>query len=112
MFDHLRRFGKQGRRFDAVVLDPPTFSRDRKGRVFRVEDDFGELAALAAPLLTPGGALLCSSNARTLTATNFRRMILSSLPDGASHWQTEPAPMPPDFTGEHYLQACWVRRAI
>ena len=108
VFEHLRRFGKQGRRFDAVVLDPPTFSRDRRGKVFRVEDDFGTLTALAAPLLTPAGALLCSTNARTLTATGFRRLILSALP---GRWQTEPAPMPPDFTGEHYLQACWVLRS-
>ena len=110
VFEHLRRFGKRGRRFDAVALDPPTFSRDRQGRVFRVEDDFGELAALAAPLLAPGGAMLCSSNARTLTAPGFRRLILDALPGGPGSWQTEPAPMPPDFTGEHYLQACWVRR--
>ena len=111
VFDHLRRFQKQGRQFDAVVLDPPTFSRDRKGRVFRVEDDFGELAALAAPLLAPGGVLLCSSNARSLTTSGFRRMILNALPAGSNPWQMDPAPMPSDFTGEHYLQAWWVNRA-
>ena len=111
VFDHLRRFGKQRRRFDAVLLDPPTFSRDRKGRVFRVEDDFGTLAALAVPLLAPGGVLLCSSNARTFTATGFRRMILSALPKTPGGWQLDPAPMPPDFTGEHYLQAGWFRQA-
>ena len=111
VFEWLRRLARQGRRFDAVVLDPPTFSRDRKGRVFRVGDDFGELAALAAPLLVPGGALLCSSNARGLTTTGFRRMILSGLPPTTGGWQVFPAPMPPDFTGEHYLQAAWLERA-
>ncbi len=111
VFDHLRRFGKQSRRFDAVILDPPTFSRDRKGRVFRAEDGFGELAALAAPLLVPGGRMLCSSNARSLTTAGFRGMILSALPVGPGGWQLDPAPMPPDFTGEHYLQACWFRQA-
>lgn len=111
VFGCLRRFQKQGRQFDAVALDPPTFSRDRQGRVFRVEDDFGALAALAAPLLAPGGAMLCSSNARRLTATGFRRLLLGALPAGAGAWQLAPAPMPPDFTGEPYLQAWWVRRA-
>ncbi len=111
VFDQLRRLGKQGRRFDAVVLDPPTFSRDRQGRVFRAEDDFGVLAALAVPLLTSGGRMLCSSNARRLTTLGFRRMILSALPACPDGWQFDPAPMPPDFTGEHYLQAGWVRRA-
>ena len=110
VFDWLRRLTKQERRFDAVVLDPPTFSRDRKGRVFRVGDDFGGLAALAAPLLAPEGALLCSSNARGLTTTGFRQMILAGLPPASNGWQISPAPMPPDFTGEHYLQAAWFQR--
>ena len=109
VFESLRRLARQGRRFDAVVLDPPTFSRDRKGRVFRVMEDFGELVALAAPLLAPGGVLLCSSNARGLTTSGFRRMILDGLP-ATDSWQTRPAPMPPDFTGEHYLQAAWCER--
>ena len=79
--------------------------------MFRVGDDFGELAALAAPLLAPGGAMLCSSNARGLTTTGFRRMILSGLPPTAGGWRGSPAPMPPDFTGDHYLQAAWFERA-
>ena len=82
-FEHLRRFNKQARRFDAIVLDPPTFARDRKGKVFRVEDDLGTLVTLCASLLTPGGALLCSSNARTFTAATFRRKILDALPGHA-----------------------------
>ena len=109
VFEWLRRLARQGRRFDAVVLDPPTFSRDRKGRVFRVSEDFGTLAALAAPLLAPDGALLCSTNARELTTTAFRRMILAGLPSPGD-WRISPAPMPPDFTGEHYLQAAWLER--
>ena len=109
VFEWLQRLARQGRRFDAVVLDPPTFSRDRKGRVFRVGDDFGELAALAAPLLTPDGVLLCSSNARDLTTSRFRRMVLDGLAS-AGRWRVLPAPMPPDFTGEHYLQAAWFER--
>ena len=106
-FEWLRRFAKQGRRFDGVVLDPPTFSRDRKGKVFRVEDDFGALVELAAPLVVPEGWMLCSTNARTLTAAAFRHRIADGLPQGKA-WRMEATPMPPDFTGEHYLQAVWV----
>ena len=82
VFEWLRRLARQGRRFGGVVLDPPTFSRDRKGRVFRVEDDFGALVALAAALLVPGGWMLCSTNARTLTAAGFRRAVMDGLPVG------------------------------
>ncbi len=107
VFDALQRLARRGERFDTIILDPPTFARDRKGRVFRVADDFGTLAALAAPLLTADGALLCSSNARSLTAPGFRQMILTALPAAPRDWQVTPAPMPADFTGDSYLQAAW-----
>ena len=108
VFEALAHRAKRGVRFDAVVLDPPTFSRDRKGKVFRVEDDFGELAARAAALLTPDGVLLCSSNSRRLTPGSFRRLVLVGLPG----WRADPAPMPPDFPGAPYLQTLWVRRVL
>jgi 23S rRNA (cytosine1962-C5)-methyltransferase len=104
-FHWLRRFAKQGRRFDGIVLDPPTFSRDEKGKVFRVENDFGELAALAARLLAPGGWLLCCTNFRGMTPAEFERLATSRLPRvlKARH-----APMPPDFTDTPYLKAVWL----
>ena len=109
VFEHLRRYGRQGRRFRGVVLDPPTFSRDRKGRVFRVEDDFGDLVRLAAPLLEPGGWLLCSANTHGLTEDRFRRMIVGALPPaaGSRRWRLELPPLPPDFTPAHVLRAAW-----
>jgi len=35
-FHWLKRFAKQGRQFHGIILDPPTFSRDAKGKVFSV----------------------------------------------------------------------------
>jgi 23S rRNA (cytosine1962-C5)-methyltransferase len=104
-FHWLRRFAKQGRCFDAIVLDPPTFSRDENGRVFRVENDFGELAALAAQVLAPGGWLLCCTNFRGMTSREFERQLSASLPRPmpARH-----APMPPDFTDRAYLKSVWL----
>jgi 23S rRNA (cytosine1962-C5)-methyltransferase len=104
-FHWLRRFAKQGRRFDGIVLDPPTFSRDENGRVFRVERDFGELAALAASVLAPGGFLLCCTNCRTLTPGMFERQVVAALdrPMRARH-----APMPVDFTAVPYLKSLWL----
>jgi 23S rRNA (cytosine1962-C5)-methyltransferase len=104
-FHWLRRFAKQGRSFDAIVLDPPTFSRDEKGRVFRVENDFPELAALAHKILAPGGWMLCCTNFRRLTPAGFARDLLAALP---SRMQARHAPMPPDFTDEPYLKSVWI----
>ena len=108
-FDWMRRFQKKGRSFDLIVLDPPTFSRNRDGGLFRVSDDFGLLVELAVPLLAPGGSLLCSTNQRSLGPAGLRGMITAALPDLAQ-WRLEAAPMPLDFTGDHYLQSYWVQR--
>ena len=108
-FHWLRRFAKQGRTFDGIVLDPPTFSRDEKGKVFRVEENFGELAALAAALLTPDGWLLCSTNCRNLGLNEFQKQLRNALrrPLSARH-----SNMPPDFTDEPYLKSVWLRGSL
>lgn len=105
-FHWLRRFAKQGRRFDGIVLDPPTFSRDEKGKVFRVEENFGELAALATDVLSPDGWLLCSTNCRTMGLNDFQKQLRGAMrkPMSARH-----SPMPEDFTDEPYLKSVWLR---
>jgi 23S rRNA (cytosine1962-C5)-methyltransferase len=105
-FHWLRRFAKQGRSFDGIVLDPPTFSRDEKGKVFRVEENFSELAALAADILAPDGWLLCSTNCRNLALNDFQKQLRGATPRplGARH-----SPMPADFTDEPYLKSVWLR---
>jgi 23S rRNA (cytosine1962-C5)-methyltransferase len=105
-FHWLRRFAKQGRKFDGIVLDPPTFSRDEKGKVFRVEENFGELAALAADVLAPDGWLLCSTNCRHLGLNDFQKQLRAAIhrPMSARH-----SDMPLDFTDEPYLKSVWLR---
>ena len=104
-FHWLRRFAKQGRRFTGLILDPPTFSRDDRGRVFRAERDYDSLVALASKCLSPGGWLLCTTNCRRLPEAAFARMVSSSLPRGV---RLESHPMPPDFTGTPYLKTLFV----
>lgn len=100
-FHWLRRFAKQGRRFTGIILDPPSFSRDDRGKVFRAEKHYGQLAELAASCLAPGGWLLCTTNHRGIRLRQFERTILDALPSGAT---TETFPLPPDFNGEPCLK--------
>jgi 23S rRNA (cytosine1962-C5)-methyltransferase len=105
-FHWLRRFAKQGRRFEAIVLDPPTFSRDHKGKVFRVQKDYGELIELADRCLTPGGTILACTNCRQLSETDFIKQIRTALPRPID---LRCAPMPFDFTAPPYLKSVWIR---
>ncbi|MBA3651442.1 MAG: class I SAM-dependent methyltransferase, partial [Chthoniobacterales bacterium] len=39
----LPRLARKGEQFDAIILDPPTFSRSKTGRAWQVEHDFEKL---------------------------------------------------------------------
>jgi 23S rRNA (cytosine1962-C5)-methyltransferase len=104
-FHWLRRFEKQGRKFHGIILDPPTFSRDEKGTVFRVENDYGILASLAHRCLHPGGWMLCSTNCHKLHPKDFERQLRAALPKNSRLTAT---PMPPDFTDAPYLKSIWI----
>jgi 23S rRNA (cytosine1962-C5)-methyltransferase len=104
-FHWLRRFAKQSRRFHGIVLDPPTFSRDKEGKVFAVEKDYHQLFALAVACLEPAGWILASTNCRKLHPAQLRKQLQAAVP--SSH-QLAAAPMPPDFTGEPYLKSMWM----
>ena len=105
MLHWLERFARQGRRFDAIVLDPPTFSRDEKGRIWRVERDYGRLVEKAAACLAPGGWMLCTTNCRKLSHAAFRRLVGSGCPSA----QLIPGKMTFDFDGEDYLKCIWLQ---
>jgi 23S rRNA (cytosine1962-C5)-methyltransferase len=105
----LERFARKRRQFDLVILDPPTFSRDKEGKVFRVEADFAGLVRGAEGVLANAGAMFCSTNQRTLAAEGFRRLIEEGLSRPAA-WRIEQRWMPADFPGEETLKAFWVER--
>jgi 23S rRNA (cytosine1962-C5)-methyltransferase len=105
VFDWLGRFVKKDRRFDLVVLDPPTFSRSKISGVFRAENDYGALLERTLRVIEPGGILLCCLNAHHVSATDFRYILKNSLPSRADLRQM---PMPEDFPGSDYLKSCWV----
>jgi len=113
-FDWLRRLVKKGRAFDAVVLDPPTFSQSKEHGAFRAEKDYGKLVAAALPLVKPGGILFASTNAADWPPENFLADV-----DTAVHTakrkilQRHYVPQPPDFPISRaepaYLKTVWFR---
>jgi len=105
-FHWLGRFAKQGRRFDAIVLDPPTFSRDKNGKVFRVSKDYTHLVELASRCLAQGGVILACTNCRQLSEAAFKKQIQAAFRRPVD---LESSPMPRDFTAPPYLKSIWIR---
>ena len=62
----LPRLARKGERFDAIILDPPTFSRSRTGRAWQVEHDFEKLLLTALEV--------AERDAKILLATNCTRL--------------------------------------
>lgn len=48
----LERERRRGSRYDAIILDPPSYGRGPGGEIWRLEDDVFDFLTLAAPLLT------------------------------------------------------------
>jgi 23S rRNA (cytosine1962-C5)-methyltransferase len=114
VWDWLRRLTKKPRLFDALVLDPPTFSQSRKSGVFRAERDYSRLVSAALPLLKPNGVMLASTNAASLSPEEFLQSIESAASVARRKIvQRHYAPQPPDFPVSRvepgYLKTVWLR---
>ena len=113
-FDWLRRLAKKGRVFDAVALDPPTFSQSKEHGVFRAEKDFGKLVAAALPLIRPGGVLFASTNAADWPPEKFFADVEKAIHSSRRKiLQRHHVPQPPDFPISRaepaYLKTVWLR---
>jgi 23S rRNA (cytosine1962-C5)-methyltransferase len=83
--------------FDSVILDPPVFSRF-EGKVFRFEADYFRLAAKAATLLSPGGALYAVTNYSGIRPREFAAALSGAIRDaGIPAAPPRRIPLPVDF---------------
>jgi 23S rRNA (cytosine1962-C5)-methyltransferase len=96
-FAWLARAARRGERFDLVVIDPPSYSRTKRGR-FVAESDYGSLAAAALAILATGGRLLACTNHRGIDAARFRRILFAAGRIAGRHIiQVKDLAEPPDF---------------
>lgn len=74
VFDYFRYAKRKGLSFDVIVLDPPSFARNKK-RTFSVAKDYHRLIADALPLLNKNGLMIASTNASNVSVDQFRRQL-------------------------------------
>lgn len=83
--DDARKFMKRelrrGRRYDAVILDPPTFGRGAAGELYKIERDLDETLELAKALLSPEPLFLhFSSHTPGITPRAAENIVARLLP--------------------------------
>ncbi|MDE2010316.1 MAG: class I SAM-dependent rRNA methyltransferase [Candidatus Omnitrophica bacterium] len=108
----LQRACKKGRRFDIIILDPPSFARC-EGGVFQVKRDLPKTIALAADVLGPAGRLLVTTNYSGLDHEDLERMLAQGL-HGRRVAHLQRVGQDEDFVGtnsfkESYMVGLWVR---
>jgi 23S rRNA (cytosine1962-C5)-methyltransferase len=62
----LPRLARRGEKFDAIILDPPTFSRSPEGKMFQVQHDFESLLINALAVAERDAHVLVSTNCSAL----------------------------------------------
>ena len=100
IFDYFSRAGRQRRRFDLIILDPPTFARARRPkRTFSITENLEGLVAGAVALLNPDGYLLLATNHR---GTSHRRLqhVVCSVAGARPLGGVTRLRLPPDFAGD------------
>jgi 23S rRNA (cytosine1962-C5)-methyltransferase len=108
----LAREADVGRRYDLVLLDPPTYSAAR-GAPFALERDYPALVASACRLLPPGGLLWLAANARRVDLEALAREGLAEA--GRTAVRLEAGGLPEDHPTlaaqpeDRYLQVLVLR---
>lgn len=68
---------RRGRRYDAIVLDPPTFGRGPRGKVWKIERDLiGLLSECGALLSDDARFLLLTGHTPGVTASVLRNLLM------------------------------------
>ncbi len=111
--DWMERLARKGRRFDLVLVDPPSSSTSRKGgKRWSVERDLGGLVARAADLCAPSGRIFVSTNLRRMTWTRFLEHVADGLGAAGREGTVSTRTLPLDHRSgpgdPPYLKATWI----
>ena len=104
----LPRFARRGEKFDAIVLDPPTFSRGNKGRRWQVEQHLEDLVLAAMEVAAPSARILVSTNCTTLQQGDLERVARFALKFHRRAGDLRREPQPPDFPHGHGARTLWI----
>lgn len=110
-FKVMETLAAEGRRFGAVIADPPAFVKTRKDLAAGAKG-YRKMARLAAPLVQPGGFLLCGSCSHHMPAEQFFEEVSQGIGQAGrqgrllwSHGAGPDHPIHPHLPESAYLKA-------
>ena len=74
VFEYFKYAKRKGLSYDVIVLDPPSFARNKK-QTFSVSKDYHKLISQSLEILNAGGILIASTNAANVSRKKFIEQI-------------------------------------
>ena len=74
VFEYFKYAKRKGLTYDVIVLDPPSFARNKK-QTFSVAKDYHKLISQCLEILNPGGIIIASTNAANVSRQKFTEQI-------------------------------------
>lgn len=83
-FKFCEREKRRGRKYDAIILDPPSFGRGPNGEKWKIEEGISELCELVGELLSDNPLFVCLNSYTTgLQPTVMANILKLTLPGNA-----------------------------
>ena len=74
VFEYFKYAKRKGLTYDIIVLDPPSFARNKK-QTFSVAKDYHKLISQSLEILNPRGIIIASTNAANVSRQKFIEQI-------------------------------------
>jgi 23S rRNA (cytosine1962-C5)-methyltransferase len=104
----LPRLARRGEKFDAIILDPPTFSRNQGGAAFQVQRDFDRLVTLALEVAAPGAMILLSVNHSAMRVADLEWAARAALKMAGRTGRFSPSAPLADFPAGQGAKTVWL----
>ena len=95
VFEYFKYAKRKGLTYDVIVLDPPSFARNKK-QTFSVAKDYHKLISQSLEILNPGGIIIASTNAANVSRQKFTEQIDKGFA-GRSYQTLNKYGLPADF---------------
>ncbi|MCO4620731.1 putative SAM-dependent methyl transferase [Streptococcus infantarius subsp. infantarius] len=96
VFEYFKYAKRKNLTFDLIVIDPPSFARNKK-QTFSVTKDYHHLISQALEVLSDDGTIIASTNAANLTVAQFKKQLEKGFAS-VKHEYIRLQQLPSDFT--------------
>lgn len=116
VFHYFKYARKKGKKYDIVILDPPSFARSKK-HIFSAIKDYKDLLKEAIAITENNGVMVASTNASNFNMARFKQFIETAFQETGEdykileeHTLPEDFQTTPSFPEGNYLKVVFIKK--